>query len=59
MTKDELIIEIANQKLLVRSLGMGNTFSDPEAYLEQAKRYNEAILKLGELQKEWEDAAKS
>ena len=59
MTKDELVIEIANQKLLVHSLGMQNTFSDPEAYLEQARRYTEAILKLGQIQKEYENAAKS
>ena len=59
MTKDELLIEIAHQKLLIHSLGMGNSFSDPEAYLEQARRYTEAILKLGEIQKEYEDAAKS
>lgn len=55
--QSELAIDIANQKALIKCLGMQNTFTDPEAYLEQAKRYNDAILKLGEFQKEYENAA--
>lgn len=59
MTRDELELEIVEQKALVLSLGMQNTFIDPAEYLEQSIRYNDAIMRLSELQKEYADAKDS
>lgn len=59
MTRDELELEIVEQKALVLSLGMQNTFIDPAEYLEQSIRYNDAIMRLSELKKEYESAKDS
>ncbi len=59
MTRDELELEIAEQKALVLSLGMQNTFIDPAEYLQQSIRYNDAIMRLSELKKEYESAKDS
>lgn len=56
---DRLADEITMQKLLIRNLSIHNTFTNPEAYLAQAKRYNEAIEKLNLLEKDYQNATRT